>query len=130
MSARVTWEDSISGTKLHCATGERDVFIIAPGDSFPDSYSGDSEDVDAVPRRNVSLTEEDKTRLTNQGVDEKLQQDDLSIMKARFANDRQCHVTDELSYKTASSPVELTKGNVLRRIEIFLKVSLKPRGKS
>ena len=118
---RVTWEDSISGTKLHCATGERDVFIIAAGDSCPgDSYSGGSEDVDAVPRRKVSLTEEDRRRLTNQGVAVEFQQDDLSIMKARFANDRQCHVTDELSYKTASSPIELTKGNVL---------SLKPRGK-
>ena len=119
----LVWSETLSGRKIHCALGERDVFIIAPGE--PLLSEPHSEDV--VSRRKTSLTEEDQTRLSHQGVPREFQEDDLTIMKTKFANDRTCFVTEEISHRN-SAPSEITKVNVLRRIEIFLKTSMKPRG--
>lgn len=120
----ISWEETLSGRKIHCAVGERDVFIIAPGEELPGG-SGHSDEV--VPRRKTELSEEDRTKLSNQGVPEDCQEDDLGIMKTRFTNDNECHVVGEVSYRNPTS-LGLTKVNVLKRIEIFLKTTLKPRG--
>lgn len=123
----MVWSETLGGRKIHCALGERDVFIIAPGDKVP-PCSGPHSD-EAVPRRQIRLRDEDRDKLTNQGIAKECHEDDLSIMKARFTNDRECNVTEEISYCN-SAPVKLRKENVLRRIEIFLKTTLKPRGLS
>lgn len=119
----LVWSETLSGRKIHCALGERDVFIIAPDEAILVEPHSD----DVVPRRKTSLTEQEQTRLSNQGVPREFQEDDLTIMKTKFANDRTCFITEEISQRN-SAPSEITKVNILKRIEIFLKTSMKPRG--
>ena len=98
------------------ASGDRDVFII--------SSEGQFEELDVVSRSSVVITEEDRLKLTNQGIPPDCS-DDLSIVQARIGLDK----TLELVRVEASKPGrDLTCGYVLEQIEELLKNSKKPGG--
>ena len=85
------------------ASGDRDVLIVAS----VGEVNADSQDV--VPRCSIELTAEHRTKLTNQGIPEECT-DDLSIIKARIALDKNCHLVGEEVSKPGR---ELDRGYIL-----------------
>ena len=102
------------------ASGDRDVLILASlGEVNVDSQ-------DLVPRCSIELTAEHRTKLTNQGIPEGCT-DDLSIIKARMALDKQCRLVGE---EISEPERELTRDHILGQVENLLKKSDKPGGEA
>ena len=110
---RPTWE-------LFCgswvAGGDRDVLILGS--------TGDSQDPDVSFRFDAELTEDDRRKLSNQGVPEECC-DDLSIFRARAKLDKTYHLVGEEVSKPGR---ELDRSYVLGRVEDLMKKSDKPGG--
>ena len=84
------------------AAGGRDVLILAPDLSLPDP--------EAVARRPGKLTQEDKLKLTNQGVIPE-SDNELDIIKARYRLDKNCSIVEvksgqSISYKEILGSME------------------------
>ena len=103
----------------HTAAGNRDVLII-----FCDGNSG-SESPDVVPRCEIEITEEDRRKLTNQGIPPECQSDDLSIVRARISLDSSKNLVKQLR---AERGKELSRSYILEQIQDFLKSCKKPGG--
>ncbi len=88
-----------------CAAGHRDVLIVA---SLTDASSPD-----VVPRCDFEPTEQDRTRLANQGVHVE-SYDDLSVIKARIAWDGEISLVGE---EISLPGRELTRDHVLKRLK-------------
>ena len=99
------------------AAGNRDVLIIVSVEK-PGSQS-----FDVVPRCEIEITEEDRRKLTNQGIPPECL-DDLSIVRARISLDSSLELVKELS----DSGKQLSRSYVLEQIQDFLKCSKKPGG--
>ena len=75
------WSDD-SGKASYGAAGHRDVLIVVSEE--------DVSHPDVVRRRSaIELTEEVRGKLENQGISKEHQQDDLSIVRARYALDNE-----------------------------------------
>ncbi len=95
------WHGEVLETR---AAGTRDVLIIG---SLTDSPSPD-----VVPRCDFEPTEQDRRRLANQGVHVD-SYDDLSVIKARVARDKNCSLVGE---EVSAPGRELTREHVLKRL--------------
>ena len=102
------------------ASGERDVLILASVGEI----NVDSQDV--IPRCSIELTAEHRRKLTNHGIPEECT-DDLSIIKARIALDKHCHLVGEEVSKPGR---ELDQSYILGRVEDLMKKSDKPGGET
>ena len=113
---RPTWE-------LFCGSwvvgGDRDALILG-------STGGDSEDPDVSFRFDAELTEDDRRKLSNQGVPEECC-DDLSIFRARAKLDKTYHLVGEEVSKPGR---ELDRSYILGRVEDLMKNSDKPGGET
>lgn len=106
----IQWESS--GTTVYGAAGARDVLIIVSDAPLSNP--------DVVPRReSVELTEEQRKGLENQGVPRNSQQDDLSVMKARFGKDKACSLIAVESGK---------RDYILKRISVLMRATTKEGG--
>ena len=101
------------------AAGDRDVLII-----FSDGNS-ESQSPDVVPRCEIEINEEDRRKLTNQGIPPECQSDDLSIIRARISLDSSQDLVKQLR---AEPGKELGRGYILEQIQDFLKSSKKTGG--
>ena len=102
----------------YSAGGDRDVLVVAS----IGEVNFDSPDV--VPRSAVELTEENRRKLTNQGIPEECC-DDLSIVKARINLDKKCHL---VGMEVSEPGHDLSRSYILGRIEDLMKRSNKPGG--
>ena len=96
--------------------GDRDVLILGS--------TGNSQDPDVSFRFNAELTEDDRRKLSNQGVPEECC-DDLSIFRARAKLDKTYHLVGEEVSKPGR---ELDRSYILGRVEDLMKKSDKPGG--
>ena len=96
--------------------GDRDVLILGS--------TGDSQDPDVSFRFDAELTEDDRRKLSNQGVPEECC-DDLSIFRARAKLDKTYHLVGEEVSKPGR---ELDQSYILGRVEDLMKKSDKPGG--
>ena len=97
-----------------------DVLIILSDGNFG------PESPDVVPRCEIEITEEDRSRLTNQGIPPECS-DDLSIIRARIGLDSTLDLVKELR---AEPGKELSRSYILEQVEDFLKSVKKPGGES
>ena len=97
--------------------GERDAFIVAS--------IGELQNADVVPRCAIELTEEDRRKMTNQGVPPECS-DDLSIVQARFALDKELKLAGWVVSEPGRDSV--TRSDVLKQLENFLMNTSKPGG--
>ena len=72
------WEYSLQGKKHFAASGSRDVLILVS--SMP-------EGPQIVPRMKGELTQQDKDRLTSEGIPSECWEDDAKLMRARYLRD-------------------------------------------
>jgi len=105
------------GTVCLRAGGGRDVLIIGSDVPLPHR--------DAVSRCNVELTEDDRRRLTNQGIPESCC-DDLSILCARYSLDRANR--DLVGVEVREPGKELSRDYVLNQIASVTNNTTKPGG--
>ena len=109
-----TWSDN-SGKSTYGASAHGDVLVIVSEcESHPNP--------DVVQRRAASeLTEEWRGKLENQGIARENQQDDLSLVKARYDLDKQYTIVGV----EMSSPggERLTRDRVLEKIRTIMKNS-------
>ena len=102
----------------YSAGGDRNVLIVASiGEVNIDSP-------DVVPRSAVELTEDNRRKLTNQGVPEECC-DDLSIIKARINLDKTYHL---VGTEVSEPGNELSRSYILGRIADLMKQNNKPGG--
>ncbi len=104
------------------AGGERQAFLLAStGDAAPDGNP------DVIPLQGVGeLTKEDRRTLKSQGVPtDPAFCDDISIVRDRISLDPRYQLSREEVSRTGR---ELTRGYVLRQLEIFLNSVKKPAG--
>jgi len=102
----------------YSAGGDRNVLIVASiGEVNIDSP-------DVVPRSAVELTEDNRRKLTNQGVPEECC-DDLSIIKARINLDKTYHL---VGTEVSEPGNELSRSYILGRVEDLMKKSSNPAG--
>ena len=74
------WEYEFLGVKHFGAAGPRDVLIIVSSESL--------EGPEIVPRKEGSLTEDDKASLDNQGIPPETWTDEGKLMQARYSKDK------------------------------------------
>ncbi len=104
------------------AGGERETFLLtSTGDAAPDG------NYHVIPLQGAGeLTEEDRRKLESQGVPTDPEFcDDVSIVRDRISLDSGYQLSREKISRTGR---ELTRGYVLRQLEIFLNSVKKPRG--
>jgi len=102
----------------YSAGGDRNVLIV----TSIGEVNIDSPDV--VPRSAVELTEDNRRKLTNQGVPEECC-DDLSIIKARINLDKTYHL---VGTEVSEPGNELSRSYILGRIADLMKQNNKPGG--
>ena len=109
------WETTLQGVKSYGAYGPRDVLIIRSSESL--------EGPDVVPRREATLTAEDKDRLASQGIGEEAWSDDVKLMEAKYRKEAQ---------RFTLLPIECGKGlnskYVMQRIRAVMMNTNKPGG--
>ena len=104
------------GTVYLSAGGGRDVLVIGSDVPLPHR--------DAVSRCNMELTEDDRRRLTNQGISESCC-DDLSIIRARYSLDEDY---DLVGVEVSELGKELSRDYVLKQIASLMNNTTKPGG--
>ena len=114
------WTD-LSGKLSHSqAVGPRDVLLI-------ESEEGLSHP-EVVPRRPaIELTEELRKDLEDQGIAREEQQDDLTIMKARYLSQDDIRSV-EIAEGSEVGTEMLTKNNAVKKIAIFMQSHEKSEG--
>ena len=126
-SGTITWDMALKSRDVLTPTweffygswvagGDRDVLILGS--------TGDFQDPDVSFRLDAELTEDDRRKLSNQGVSEECS-DDLSIFRARVKLDKTYHLVGEEVSKPGR---ELHQSYVLGRVEDLMKMSDKPGG--
>ena len=73
------WEYELLGVTRFGASGPRDVLIIVSSESL--------EGPEIVPRKEGSLTEEDKASLESQGIPPESWADEAKVVQARYTRD-------------------------------------------
>ena len=108
------WEGKFQGRVSYGTFGARDVLIIS---------NETVEGPDVVPRKKGCLTQEDKDRLTSQGIPPDCWEDDSKLMEARY-------LREEKRYTLLSLPPQkvLTKSFVMKRIKEVMENTTKPGG--
>ncbi len=104
------------------AGGEREAFLLAStGDTAPDGNP------DVIPLQGAGeLTKEDRRTLESQGVPTDPEFcDDISIVRDRISLDPRYQLSRE---EISTTGRELSRGYVLRQLEIFLNSVKKPAG--
>ncbi len=104
------------------AGGEREAFLlVSTGEAAPDGNP------DVIPLQGAGeLTEEDRRNLESQGVPtDPAFCDDISIVRDRISLDPRYQLSREEIGRTGR---ELTRGYVLRQLEVFLNSVKKPGG--
>ena len=109
------WEGNIQGFKIYGACGSRDVLILV---------SRVSEGPDIVPRKKGELTQEDKDRLTSEGVPSECCEDDVKLMEAR------CHQDNKFKSVTIEDIPYMKKEHALNKISTLLNNTTQPGGKN
>lgn len=123
--SQLTWNTKLAGHELHAAGGETDVLIIASGEN----PQGLQQSADIISRRKVKLTDDDRRRLSSQGIAEECQGDDADIMKARYTLDKESTVVKVERDQVENCGKKLTKNYILKQIEVLMKCSNKARSK-
>ena len=108
------WEYNLQGNKTYGAGGSRDVLILV---------SRESEGPDIVPRKNGELTQEDKYRLTSEGIPSDCWEDDVKLMEARYLKN------SDTSVIVADTP-HMKKEHALNKISTLLNNTTQPGGKT
>ena len=106
------------GTVYSSAGGGRDVLIIGSDVPLPQR--------DAVSQCNIELTEDDRRRLTNQGISETCC-DDLSIIRARTNLDKDCALVG-VEVSGGLHGKELSRDYILKQIASLMNNTTKPGG--
>jgi len=104
------------GTVYLSAGGGRNVLIVGSDVPLPHR--------DAVSGCKMELTEDDRRRLTNQGISESCG-DDLSIIRARSSLDKDC---DLVGVEVSEPEKELSRDYVLKQIASLMNNATKPGG--
>ena len=107
------WESTLGGEKSYGAYGPRDVLMIV---------SNELENEDMVPRREGTLTQEDKDRLSSEGIPPECWYDDAKLMEMRYLKSERfwsLSVEDDSSVK---------REHVISRITAFFNITTKPGG--
>ena len=107
------WESQLQGVKCYGAYGPRDVLIIRSSESL--------EGRDIVPRRTGTLTQEDRDRLSSQGISRECWEDDVRLMEARCRREGERY--------TVLLPMECegaTRRRVMERITSIMENTDKP----
>ena len=106
----LVWSDN-SGKAAYGVNGNRNVLIIMSEDSM--------NHPDVVERRPATdLTEETRRKLENQGIPREEQNDDLTIVKARYGLDKERSIYGvEVSNLGTDKP---TKEMVLKQIRVIM----------
>ena len=107
------WEGEFQGKKLYAAQGPRDVLIIS---------NETAEGPDVVQRKKSCLTQEDKYRLTSQGIPPDCLEDDAKMMEARYSKEKR--------FSVVSIERNTTAEHILSKIDTLLKNTKKPGGKN
>ena len=114
--AKPVWDTFLGNCS---AGGDRDVLFI--------SSDGEPQVSNTVPHCKVELTEEDRRKLTNQGISSDCQGDDLSIISARISLDSTLELVSVLKGHPGR---ELSRSYTLEQVKAFLRSIKKPGGKS
>ena len=109
------WEYNLQGNKTYAAGGSRDVLILV---------SRESEGPDIVPRKKGELTQEDRDRLTSEGIPSECWEDDVKLMEARYLKD-----SNYPSVTVAETP-HMRKEHALNKISTLLNTTTQPGGKN
>ena len=106
----LVWSNN-SGKTVYGVGGNRDVLIIVSEDPM--------NHPDVVERRPATeLTEETRRKLENQGIPREEQNDDLTIVKARYGLDKKRNIHGvEVSNLGTDKP---TKEKVLKQIRVIM----------
>ena len=116
-TSAVTW-NTYSGKYAYSASGTKDVLFIVS--------DSPSRSPDVVPRRSRGeLTDDEKRILEHQGVPRDSHHDDLSIMKARYSQDKLCAV---VGVESGDSGRELTCEDVKKQIASLMNNTDKAAG--
>ena len=100
-----------SGKVTYRASGKRDVLLIVPDNNLSQP--------DVVPRRPaIELTKQLGEKLENQGIARDQQEDDLTIMKARYGLHKDYQVQEVLTSEPGGE--RLTRERVLKHITSYI----------
>ncbi len=97
------WEYTLHGNKHFGAYGSRDVLILV---------SSESGDEDIVARKKGELTQQDKDRLTSEGISKDCWEDDAKMMKERLSK----NTSRLISVKVEDTPHCMNRKYVLSQI--------------
>ena len=109
------WESILQGHKSYGAFGPRDVLIIKSSECL--------EGPEIVPRKKGELTQEDKDRLSSQGIPSECWDDDAKLMRAR-----RCKEEVRFNIVAVEDGPGMTVLYVLEKITSLLKNTRMPGG--
>ena len=109
------WESTLQGRKSYGTYGPRDVLIIKSSECL--------EGPEVVPRKKGELTQEDKERLSSQGILSEWWDDDAKLMRARH-----CKEAARFTIVAVEDGPDMTVGYVLEKITSLLKSTKMPGG--
>ena len=115
-SSSEVWESSQGGIKCYGAYGPRDVLIIVSREP------GDGEEV--VQMQEGRLAQEDRERLSSEGVPCHCWSEDVKLMEVRYLKCRRFH-----SVSVENSP-SMKIQHVISRIISLFRMTTKPGGKN
>ena len=113
--SKESWEYNLHGNKKYGACGSRDVLILV---------SRESEGPDIVPRKKGELTQEDKDRLTSEGIPSDCWEDDVKLVDARYRKD------NTFKSVTIEDIPHMKKEHALNKIFTLLNNTTQPGGKT
>ena len=113
----IVWKKEPHGAHQIGAFGKRDVLIIRTSDE------SESLEGPAIPRREGTLTPEDKRMLTSQGIPKECWGDDVQLMEARYRKDAE-------RFDAISKCENESRESTMETIRKFMKKTDKPGGKS
>ena len=117
-TSAVTWT-TCSGKYIYSAIGTIDILFVVSDSPSPNP--------DVVPRRSRGeLTDDERCKLEHQGVPRDCHHDDLSIMKARYGQDKDCNI---VGVESGDSGKELTCEDVRKQITSLMNDTAKAEGK-
>ena len=90
MAEAEMWKWSLWGVKSHCSYGSRDVLILISSEGL--------QGEDIVPRKEGTLTKEDRDKLRSQGIPEECWDSDTSLVEARYRKEEMTHTLQVLGY--------------------------------
>ena len=110
------WESTLQGVKSYGAYGLRDVLILTSSESL--------QGEDIVPRKEGTLTKEDRVRLRSQGIPEDCWDSDTSLVEAHCRKEG-----ERLAVQVLGREEVLTRERVMKEIKNLMINTTKPGGK-